>query len=101
MNIKLSKKQVFVRIVDSMSAGDPFLIEVADLVDEQLLPSYPGIAALELVTSLQGLKEHWQQRVSASCPSRAERRNRLLPAPARTRRNHPATAMAPLGFAQG
>src|SRR5438045_3703228 len=62
MKLKSDKKSQFVEIVRVMAPGNTFALGVASMVDQHLIPAYPGIAALELVTSLQNLTKHWEKR---------------------------------------
>lgn len=52
----MNTKQQFLNAVQILAPGDKFLLKAAQAVREELLPQFPGAAALEFVRALQRLK---------------------------------------------
>ena len=80
MNTKnyMSPKLQFLEAVHRMSPSEPFIHRVAELVPDDLLPPITGVAAFELVATLDTLCKSWRFRrpLRPSLPLTRARQNR-------------------------
>ena len=58
----MTPKLEFLQAVARMSPGEPFICRVAELVPDNLLPPITGVAAFELVATLDTLCKSWRFR---------------------------------------
>ena len=70
----MTPKLQFLQAVHRMSPSEPFIQRVAELVPDDLLPPITGVAAFELVATLNTLCKSWRcrrpLRPSAALPAR-------------------------------
>jgi hypothetical protein len=76
----MSPKLQFLQAVHRMTPSEPFIRRVAELVPDDLLPPITGVAAFELVATLDTLCKSWRfrrrLRPSSVPPRRTSRTNR-------------------------
>lgn len=58
----MSPKLQFLEAVQRMSPSEPFIHRMAELVPDDLLPPITGVAAFELVATLDTLCKSWRFR---------------------------------------
>src|SRR5690349_7250239 len=74
----MTPKLEFLQAVARMSPSEPFIRKVAELVPDDLLPPITGVAAFELVATLNTLCKSWRfRRPLRACPPKARRRKGL------------------------
>jgi hypothetical protein len=87
------RKIKFLNAVRILAPHDMLVLQFAECVPAEELPTSPGGAALELVAALE------KSRPLAHCPSRARRRG-ILPVPFRRSRAHEQAGCPPCARAR-
>jgi hypothetical protein len=68
VRVKMNKKQKFIQAVRILAPDNNFIIELAQRVREDDLPTCPGGAALEFVAALMGINGNRCPRRAIRCP---------------------------------